>query len=146
MSHGHGHGHAAGEGAAPESIAAGYELADTRARPLVIGTISVFVLLVVTAILMGVLLLIAGNAPTDLSNTLNPTEVARQLPPEPRLEQNPNVDGDRLLREATEQLESYGWVNERENLAHIPIERAMELLVERGIAPFGTGPAQGSGQ
>jgi hypothetical protein len=31
------------------------------------------------------------------------------------------------------QLNSYGWVDEKAGVAHIPIERAMELMVQRGI-------------
>jgi len=31
------------------------------------------------------------------------------------------------------QLNSYGWVDEKAGAAHIPIERAMELTVERGL-------------
>jgi hypothetical protein len=31
-----------------------------------------------------------------------------------------------------EQLNSYGWVSEPDGVAHIPIERAMELVVSEG--------------
>jgi hypothetical protein len=139
MSHGHGHGHAAGEGASPESIATGYELADVKARPLVYSTIGVFIVLFLSFALIAGMLVIAGNSPGDLSNTLDPTEVAVQLPPEPRLEQNPDLDGTRIVLEANERLETYGWVQQGDGLAHIPVERSMELLLERGINPFGEG-------
>ncbi len=41
------------------------------------------------------------------------------------------------------QLNSYGWVDEKTGVAHIPIERAMELIVQRGVAvyPQGSGAA-----
>jgi hypothetical protein len=32
-----------------------------------------------------------------------------------------------------EQLNSYGWVDEKAGVAHIPIERAMELMAQRGL-------------
>lgn len=32
-----------------------------------------------------------------------------------------------------EQLNSYGWVDEKAGVAHIPIERAMELTAQRGL-------------
>jgi hypothetical protein len=139
MSHGHGHGHAAGEGASEESIAAGYEVADTHARPLVVTTIAIFVAIFLAYALMAGLLFIAGNAPGDSSNAMNPTDVAIQLPPEPRLEQNPQVDSARLIAEATDRLEHYGWVAQRDGIAHIPVERSMELLLEKGVNPFGEG-------
>lgn len=139
MSHGHGHGHAAGEGASEQSVAAGYELADTRVRPLIITTVAIFIVIFLAFVLMAGLLFIAGNAPTDTSNAMNPTDIAIQLPPEPRLEQNPEIDGNRLIAEATAQLEGYGWVAQRDGIAHIPIERSMELLLEQGVNPFGEG-------
>jgi hypothetical protein len=133
----HGHGHAAGEGASEESIASGYEVSDARARPLVVATVGVFVLLALAFVLIAGLLFVTGGNPGDSSHALQATSA--QLPPEPRLEQNPNVDGDRIVREAVEQLEGYGWVAQRDGRAHIPIERSKELLLERGITPFGTG-------
>lgn len=131
----HGHGHAAGEGASQESVRAGYELGDARARPLVLATAGVFVLLLLSFALIAGLLFIAGASPIDVSNRVEETSV--QAPPEPRIEQNPYIDGERLLEEATMQLETYGWVQKRDSRAHIPIERAKELLVQQGINPFG---------
>jgi hypothetical protein len=47
------------------------------------------------------------------------------------------VDGLRNLRamRATEDglLTSYGWVNREAKTVRIPVERAMDLLVERGL-------------
>lgn len=138
----HGHGHAAGEGASQESIDAGYELNDTRARPLVIATAAVFILLFVSFALIAGLLFLTGASPADLSNSVQETSV--QLPPEPRIEQNPYADSERIVREANELLETYGWVQERDSRAHIPIERAKELLLEQGVAPFGQPEAEAS--
>lgn len=134
MSHGHGH---AEEGASPESISAGYEVHDAKARPLVVATVAVFALIALAFVVIAGLLFVTGSQPSDTSNVLQ--ENSAQLPPEPRLEQNPNLDGDRIVSEAAQQLEGYGWVAQRDGLAHIPIERSKELLLEKGIAPFGAG-------
>jgi hypothetical protein len=34
------------------------------------------------------------------------------------------------------QLNSYGWVDEKAGVAHIPIERAMELTAQRGLPVY----------
>jgi hypothetical protein len=31
------------------------------------------------------------------------------------------------------QLGSYGWVDEKLGIAHVPVERAMDMLLERGV-------------
>jgi hypothetical protein len=51
----------------------------------------------------------------------------------PMLEVIEGVDLRKDLIGQESQLNSYGWVDEKAGVAHIPIERAMELLVERGL-------------
>jgi hypothetical protein len=53
--------------------------------------------------------------------------------PSPRLEEDERgqLNGIRLREEKT--LYSYGWVDEKAGIVRIPIERAMDLLVERGL-------------
>jgi hypothetical protein len=53
--------------------------------------------------------------------------------PQPRLEQNERVEINdfRLTEEQT--LNSYGWVDEKNGVVHIPIERAMQLVAQRGL-------------
>ena len=53
--------------------------------------------------------------------------------PSPKLEEDERgqLNGIRLNEEKT--LYSYGWVDEKAGTIHIPIERAMDLIVERGL-------------
>jgi hypothetical protein len=41
------------------------------------------------------------------------------------------------------QLNSYGWVDEKAGVAHIPIKRAMELLAQRGVPVYQPKSAEG---
>jgi hypothetical protein len=130
MSHSaHGESH----GPSAESLAAGHELSDARARPLVIAGVVLFALIIVSFALTAALVVVAGSGVGDTSNVIDPAQAQEQLPPAPRLEQNPRVDGDRIISQATERLESYGWVDKRAGTAHIPIERAIELVLEKGV-------------
>jgi hypothetical protein len=54
------------------------------------------------------------------------------VPPEPKLQISPSLDWQSMVRQETETLESYGWVDRNTGMARIPIERAMEIMVERG--------------
>src|SRR5437764_125754 len=58
---------------------------------------------------------------------------ARRLPPMPRLQSAPITDlGD--MRAAEDQiLTGYGWVDQPRGVVRIPIDRAMDLLAQRGL-------------
>ena len=54
-------------------------------------------------------------------------------PPEPRLQTNPRQDLRALRSREDDMLHTYGWVDRRAGVAHIPIEDAMKLTVQRGL-------------
>jgi hypothetical protein len=59
-------------------------------------------------------------------------EEARQAPA-PRLQRVPTQDVQVLRAEEAEILSSYAWVDEKQGIVRLPIERAMALVVERGL-------------
>jgi len=73
------------------------------------------------------------NVPTDTRHL--PMDYKEYLKnfPDPRLEidERNQFDDERLREEKS--LYSYGWVDEKAETVHIPIERAMDLLVQRGL-------------
>ena len=56
-----------------------------------------------------------------------------QDPPAPRLQTQPFKDIYQLKTEQRGVLTSYGWVNQASGVVHIPIDRAMELTLQRGL-------------
>jgi len=63
--------------------------------------------------------------------------------PRPQLQPDPVADYNVYRLSAKEILDSYGWVDQNAGITRIPIDKAMDLVVERGLpwhAP-GTGPA-----
>jgi hypothetical protein len=54
-------------------------------------------------------------------------------PPEPRLQLDPQKDMEKLRAEEEAKLKSYGWVDQKAGVAHIPIEQAMKIIAERGL-------------
>ena len=59
--------------------------------------------------------------------------------PEPQLQRTPQTDL-KEIRDAEDQLlETYGWVNKEKGVVRIPIERAIDMLAQRGL------PARASG-
>ncbi|HXW93151.1 MAG TPA: hypothetical protein VEK33_21560 [Terriglobales bacterium] len=77
------------------------------------------------------------------------TDTRRVLPevidkfPQPRLERNERLEiNDFRLREE-QSLYSYGWVDQQAGIVRIPIDRAMELIAQRGLSTtpkVGTNP------
>lgn len=56
-----------------------------------------------------------------------------RLPPPPRLQQEPARDLRQFRGDEDALLHRYGWMNKNAGIAHIPIEEAMRLTVERGL-------------
>jgi len=66
----------------------------------------------------------------------------RPLPPGPRLQTDPEGELEAMRHEMAQRLGSYGWVDEGAGIVHLPIDKAMALLVERGsVAAGGRDPA-----
>jgi hypothetical protein len=59
--------------------------------------------------------------------------------PNPKLEEDERgqLNGIRLTEDQT--LDSYGWVDKKAGAVRIPIERAMDLIVQRGLPVRGQG-------
>ncbi len=71
---------------------------------------------------------------TRLDQPLSP--LAAKLPPrppEPRLQEKPAMDLGEFRAREQQRLHSYGWVEPAAGVAHMPIERAIELTLERGL-------------
>jgi hypothetical protein len=56
-----------------------------------------------------------------------------RLPPEPRLQTAPREDLAALRTREDEILRTYGWVDRNGGVVRIPIDRAMELTLQRGL-------------
>jgi hypothetical protein len=63
----------------------------------------------------------------------SPFAGARQLPAGPQLQVNPRQDLLRFRAEQEHALESYSWGNKEDGTVRVPIERAMELLLQKGL-------------
>ena len=57
----------------------------------------------------------------------------------PRLEEQPAAELANLRRAEDRRLSSYGWIDRQQRVVHVPVERAIEILAERGLPePQGT--------
>jgi hypothetical protein len=54
------------------------------------------------------------------------------IPPGPRLQASPPRDMDELRARDREALKTYGWIDQAHGIARIPVDRAIEILAEKG--------------
>jgi len=64
--------------------------------------------------------------------------------PNPKLEEDERGQLDDIRMNEEKVLYSYGWVDEKAGKVHIPIERAMDLIVQRGLPVRAQGAASES--
>jgi hypothetical protein len=69
----------------------------------------------------------------DLPPSPIPEANIAQPPPEPRLQESPGIDLQRLRAEEERILTTYGWVDREAGIVRIPIENAIDLLAETGL-------------
>lgn len=112
----------------------GYEPRDANIRGLLQFGFWMAVVLAVTLFAMrGLFSFIKKVEP--LGSTTSPLvqEGQRELPPSPRLQVHPH---DELVDYCAAQqrgVNSYGWVNQETGVVHIPVERAMDLILSKGL-------------
>jgi hypothetical protein len=118
-----------------ESINAGYEKRDLEARGIAIFGILFVVLLGAIVVLVSVGMAVATGRPAPIQFPIQGLANAPQptLPPEPRLETLPGVDYDQFHAAEERILNSYGWIDQKNRVVRIPIDRAIDIIVQQGL-------------
>lgn len=70
---------------------------------------------------------------TEADTRVIPPQAIQKFP-QPRLEKNERTEINDFRLKEEQTLNSYGWIDEKAGVVHIPIERAMQLIAQRGLA------------
>lgn len=83
---------------------------------------------------------------TPQTDTRTVTHENTQTFPQPRLEENERMQLRPFIEDQDRKLATYDWVDKDRGTVRIPIDRAMELIVQRGlpVRPEGSSAAQTS--
>jgi hypothetical protein len=135
----------------------GYEQEDLNSRgPLYFMAGLTLLCVVIYLVVFGMYRLLDSYASTHqppLSPMVAPESdtriVTREDPqtfPQPRLEENERTQLRSFIEDQDRELTTYDWVDKAKGIVRIPIDRAMELIVQRGLPVHAEGgsPAQNS--
>jgi hypothetical protein len=128
------------------SLAQGYEPDGINYRSILLFAGGLVAAAVLIHLLLYWVLQSRSASPFVVQVQVAPANVTPAPAPGPGIEAQPRRALAQHQAQALERLDAYGWVDAEAGTVHIPIERAMELLVERGLpAREGETPTFGSG-
>jgi hypothetical protein len=118
-----------------DARAHGYETVDTDVRALaLIMIVAILIMASGTALVFSVYAAFSRQDQA-VGRTLTPEQARVIPPPEPRLQADPVKELAALLEAQRERLSTYGWSDGAPRTPHIPITRAMELVVGKPLDP-----------
>jgi hypothetical protein len=110
----------------------GYEHSDASPRSLTKWALALLVVMVVVFFAMKWLFQFYGKE-QSLGRPASPFENARVLPPRPRLQVEPRAELHAYCVQQLATLNSYGWEDQHNGVVRIPIDRAMDLILQQGL-------------
>jgi hypothetical protein len=109
-----------------------HETVDANVRRLVGWGLGVFALLA-SGLIVSAVVFHYFVTHQSLGPPASPFENVRALPPRPVLQVTPAQDLHQYLDQQDAVLNSYGWVDQKAGVVRIPIDRAMNLLLQKGL-------------
>ncbi|MDB6056856.1 MAG: hypothetical protein JWO95_700 [Verrucomicrobiales bacterium] len=116
--------------------ASGYEKRDASAKGIFLCVLGLLVTLVVVDLIVHWIYTDFRKSPTPsdrYTGSVRAKQAAASAPEFPRLQISPPADLSKFRVEEAEQLNTYGWVNQTAGVVRIPVERAMELVLQKGL-------------
>jgi hypothetical protein len=131
---------------APVDAGAGYEKRDVNIRGLFQFAFWMAMVLLVTLVGMRFAFSSFKNS-MPLGSTASPMVklTDRMLPPSPRLQVLPHQELQDYCTAQQQEVNTYGWVNQPSGVVRIPVDRAMELILARGLPARSAADATAAG-
>jgi hypothetical protein len=110
----------------------GYEVRDASIKGLI--TFAVVLALVLFATLVSMRYMFSAlNKLTPLGETASPFDNGRNSPSGPLVQAQPHQDLTAYCANQSQTVGTYAWVNKDGGIVQIPIDRAMDLTLQRGL-------------
>jgi hypothetical protein len=109
---------------------AGHETTDVNVWAVGRFAIGLVIVCVVSiGLLFGLLKFFQSREETSVANTVEPVK----LFPQPQLQKTPILDLKTIHDEEDKLLNGYAWVDPKKGVVRIPVDRAIEILAQRGL-------------
>ena len=131
--HQHGHGHFA------------HEKTDAGVRNVAVLA-AAFVGLLIFGLIVGYGTFRFLYTPEVTTVVPSPLQPGRVIPAGPLLQVNGQQDLHDYLQQQQQTLDSYGWVDQGAGVVRIPIDHAMDLVLQRGLPARGAAEGPGAGE
>ena len=119
---------------APVDRGAGYEQRDANVKALLQFAFWMAVVLAVTMVGMKYTFdYFKKDIPLGPTASPMVKETDRMLPPSPRLQVQPHVELQDYCAAQQRDVNTYGWVNQQSGVVRLPVDRAMDLALARGL-------------
>lgn len=116
--------------------ASGYEARDASAKGILLCVLGLFVTLVLIDLIVHWIYTDFQKSPTPrdrYTGSVRATQAAAAAPEFPRLQIAPPADLSKFRAEEALQLNTYGWVNQTAGVVRVPVDRAMEMVLAKGL-------------
>ncbi|HTZ74821.1 MAG TPA: hypothetical protein VMB47_12940 [Candidatus Aquilonibacter sp.] len=110
----------------------GYEVRDANIKALLQFAFWLAVLLAVTLVAMRYTFHILKGV-TPLGPAASPFANTRQIPEGPLLQAHPHEDLVTFCSEQRQQVNGYAWINKAGGIVQIPIDQAMNIVLQKGL-------------
>jgi hypothetical protein len=118
----------------PGTNGAGHETKDADLKEVVLTGIGMAAgTLIVALVMWGLFNALKVNEQKQGQKLANPMAPAAHFPPEPRLQVNAPEDLKALRKQEDQILDTYGWVDKSGGVVRVPIDRAMDIMLQRGF-------------
>jgi hypothetical protein len=124
-----------------KSESTAYETRDVKIRPLVVFAAGLTIVAIVTYLVVYLIIRLysaqAARQDAQLQPVAGQVEAHKpgeeHLPPEPRIQADPPADLKALRGQEDAILTTYGWVDRQGGVVRVPIDVAMQQVLEQGL-------------
>ncbi|HLJ50712.1 MAG TPA: hypothetical protein VKU01_32085 [Bryobacteraceae bacterium] len=115
------HGNGSGNGS-------GHEHREANVKLIVYSSVGLAISVVIVCVIVwGIFKFFEANSAREAS-FVPPAVVVEELPPGPKLQVHPSEELQDLHAREEKVLGTYGWVDQKQGLVHIPIDKAMDAV------------------